>query len=103
MGKKIAILGPNGIGKSTFLSVLNSTLEPQKVKMWKKGKVQGELYRHHNLKIGYFAQHHIDALNNVLTPLQHLQKLNPLGKEQEFRSLLGSFGITGPLAIQVSV
>lgn len=35
MGKKIAILGPNGIGKSTFLSVLNSTLEPQKVRMWK--------------------------------------------------------------------
>lgn len=59
------------------------------------------MFRHHNLKIGYFAQHHIDALNNVLSPLQHLQKLHPLAKEQELRSLLGSFGITGPLAIQV--
>ena len=31
LGKKVAILGPNGIGKSTFLNVLNSTLEPQAV------------------------------------------------------------------------
>ena len=64
MGDKIAILGPNGIGKSTFLSVLNSTLEPQ----------AGEIFRHHNLRIGYFAQHHIDALENALTPVQHMQK-----------------------------
>lgn len=90
MGSRIALLGPNGIGKSTFLSVLNSTLEPQ----------AGEIYRHHNLKIGYFAQHHVDALENVLTPLQHMQKLAPLAKEQELRALLGSFGITGALAVQ---
>ena len=31
MGDRIALLGPNGIGKSTFLSVLNNTLEPQAV------------------------------------------------------------------------
>ena len=31
MGDRIALLGPNGIGKSTFLSVLNNTLEPQVV------------------------------------------------------------------------
>ena len=90
MGSRIALLGPNGIGKSTFLSVLNSTLEPQ----------AGEIYRYHNLKIGYFAQHHVDALESVLTPLQHMQKLAPLAKEQELRALLGSFGITGALAVQ---
>ena len=33
MGDRIALLGPNGIGKSTFLSVLNSSLEPQKVRL----------------------------------------------------------------------
>ena len=65
MGDKIALLGPNGIGKSTFLSVLNSTLEPQ----------TGEIFRHHNLRIGYFAQHHIDALENNLTAVQHMQKV----------------------------
>ena len=43
----------------------------------------------------------MDTLNHVLSPIQHLQKLHPLAKEQELRSLLGSFGITGPLAIQV--
>ena len=87
MGSRIALLGPNGIGKSTFLSVLNSTLEPQ----------AGEIYRHHNLKIGYFAQHHVDALENVLT-----QRSSPssrsawillkslLGPKNEKRADLGS-------------
>ena len=51
--------------------------------------------------IGYFAQHHIDALESALSPLQHMMKIAPQSSEQELRGLLGSFGITGPLAIQV--
>ena len=72
MGDKIALLGPNGIGKSTFLSVLNSTLEPQ----------AGEIFRHHNLRIGYFAQHHIDALENGLTAIQLMQKVGVRGARE---------------------
>ena len=101
MGDRIALLGPNGIGKSTFLNILNSSLEPQKVGLKGCNEKQGEIYRHHNLKIGYFVQHHIDSLENGLTPLQHMMKIAPRATEQELRGLLGSFGISGPLAIQV--
>lgn len=103
MGDRIALLGPNGIGKSTFLSVLNNTLEPQAVGAGRGGDCQGEIYRHHNLVIGYFAQHHIDALESTLSPLQHMMKIAPQSSEQELRGLLGSFGITGQLAIQVGL
>ena len=103
MGDRIALLGPNGIGKSTFLSVLNNTLEPQVVGAGRGGDCQGEIYRHHNLVIGYFAQHHIDALESTLSPLQHMMKIAPQSSEQELRGLLGSFGITGQLAIQVGL
>ena len=52
--------------------MLNSTLEPQ----------AGEIFRHHNLRIGYFAQHHIDALENGLTAIQHMQKVGVRGARE---------------------
>ena len=86
MGDRIALLGPNGIGKSTFLSVLNNTLEPQVVGAGRGGDCQGEIYRHHNLVIGYFAQHHIDALESTLSPLQHMMKIAPQSSERMMTS-----------------
>lgn len=47
-------------GKTTLLKVLLGELDP----------VKGIRHAHRNLKIGYFAQHHIDALTMNCSPLE---------------------------------
>src|SRR5690242_15247666 len=44
---------------------------------------------------GYFAQHHLDTLNVNMNPVQFLASRFPGRTEQEYRSHLGNFQITG--------
>lgn len=87
---RFAIVGSNGIGKSTLLNLIAGTLEPSK----------GYIQRNPKAKFAIFSQHHVDGLDLALSPLQYLVKEYPDIKEQELRSHLGSFGISGPLALQ---
>jgi len=87
---RIVILGPNGIGKSSLLQIINGNLNPMK----------GEVYRYRNLQIGYFAQHFVEQLDLSLTPLQHLLKLFPDQREDKLRGHLSSYGLSGKLAVQ---
>jgi len=87
---RIAIVGRNGSGKSTLLGLIVGQLTPTK----------GEMYRYHNLRIGYFSQHHVDQLNLALSPLEHFMAKFKGIKEQEARAHLGSFGVQGNLALQ---
>ena len=88
---RIGLLGFNGSGKSTFLKVLAGELE----------KIQGELIKAKKLRIGYYAQHQVDALDIHLTPMQILFKACD-GKgdrtpvtDQEIRNFLGGFDFHG--------
>ena len=88
---RIGLLGFNGSGKSTFLKVLAGELE----------KIQGELIKAKKLRIGYYAQHQVDALDIHLTPMQILFKAYE-GKsdrtpatDQEIRNFLGGFDFHG--------
>lgn len=47
MSSRVAIVGPNGVGKSTFLKLLTGDLEPQ----------QGEVKKNHRLVSLYYCQH----------------------------------------------
>jgi ATP-binding cassette subfamily F protein 3 len=47
-----------------------------------------------------FSQHHVDGLDLAATPLGYLMKQYPGVPDQRLRAHLGSFGITGPLALQ---
>lgn len=47
------------------------------------------------LSRGYFAQHHVDTLNPAMTPVQFLASKFPGRTEQEYRSHLGNFQISG--------
>ncbi len=69
---RIAILGRNGSGKSTLLSLLVGNLQATK----------GEIYRYHNLRIGYFTQHHVEQLNLNVSPLEHMMSTFKNAKEQ---------------------
>lgn len=82
MDDRIALLGANGNGKSTFAKLLASKLTPMTGKM-SKSRVLG---------IGYFAQHQLDELIPTETPLFHLSRLMPDAIESKVRARLGSFG-----------
>ncbi|XP_052789762.1 ATP-binding cassette sub-family F member 1-like [Mya arenaria] len=84
MSSRVAIVGPNGVGKSTFLKLLVGDLEPQ----------QGELQKNHRLRIGKYDQHSADQLNPDETPIEHLQR-NFNMEYQLSRKTLGSFGLPG--------
>ncbi|OIR58626.1 MAG: ATP-binding cassette protein [Amphiamblys sp. WSBS2006] len=87
---RAAIVGPNGVGKTTFLNIMLEKLSPS----------SGEIQRNRNMKIGFFAQHHIDLLDPGMSSLQIAMRETKNMSEQECRAVLGSFGITGQLATQ---
>ncbi|PVU92684.1 hypothetical protein BB561_003668 [Smittium simulii] len=87
---RVAVVGPNGAGKTTMLKLLIGSLEPSK----------GLVHRHGRLKIAYFSQHHVDQLDLKLTAVGHMTKMYPGKSEEEYRRHLGSFGISGMVALQ---
>ncbi len=89
-GSRMAIVGPNGAGKTTLLKLLSGALEPS----------SGKLYRHGRLRISLFTQHHVDQLDLSLNSIEMLKVRFPGKTEEEYRHSLGSFGLSGPLALQ---
>ena len=80
---RIGILGKNGEGKSTFAKAVMGELLPQ----------EGFIKRHKKLRIGYFAQHQIDALNPLASAYDHVVELMPDATEAQRRSRLAQFGL----------
>ncbi|MEI4197762.1 ABC-F family ATP-binding cassette domain-containing protein [Roseovarius sp. E0-M6] len=81
---RIALLGRNGEGKSTFAKLLAEKLP----------LCAGAVTRAAKLRVGYFAQHQIDELDPDATPLQHLTKARPDATKAWARSRLAGFGLT---------
>lgn len=77
-------------GKSTLLKLLTGENEP----------TMGKVNRNGRLRIGYFAQHHLDQLDLDLSPVAFLAQKFPGRSEQEYRQHLGGFGITGMTGLQ---
>jgi ABC-type Mn2+/Zn2+ transport system ATPase subunit len=82
-GDVIGILGPNGAGKSTLMKLIMQELKP----------VEGVVVHNKAMRIGYFAQHHMDTLELDKTPAAYLQKLFPRATNQEIYAKLGQFGL----------
>ncbi|MFT5720235.1 MAG: ATP-binding cassette subfamily F protein 3 [Motiliproteus sp.] len=82
---RIGLLGANGAGKSTLIKTLMADIE----------LLAGERRPGENLRIGYFAQHQLEALDLEASPLLHLQRLAPQTSEQRIRDYLGGFGFRG--------
>ncbi|MBT4385133.1 ABC-F family ATP-binding cassette domain-containing protein [Candidatus Peregrinibacteria bacterium] len=81
---RIAIIGPNGKGKTTLLKLLVRDLEIQ----------TGKLKTHENIRLGYFGPSQIADLNPQNSILTELIAL-PNTKEQLVRSVCGSLLFTG--------
>ena len=80
VGEKVAILGTNGIGKTTLLKTLMGELTPE----------QGDIKWSENANIGYYAQDHEYEFEQDLTVFDWMsQWKQPTDDEQAVRSILG--------------
>ena len=82
-GQKIAILGANGLGKTTLLTTLLGT----------KKALGGHVTLGHNAIVGYFAQEHLDGLQENLTIIENVKEAASTMSEAQVRALLGSLGL----------
>lgn len=80
---RIALLGANGNGKSTFAKLVSGRLSP----------ISGNLIKSKKLEVGYFAQHQSEELPLDLTACQYLQQLKPEWTETRARAHLAQFGL----------
>lgn len=81
---RIALIGVNGNGKSTFAKLLAGDIEAQ----------DGILRKGKKLEIAHFAQHQMDKLKAEWTPLEHMVDLMPTDNEARRRSRLAQMGLT---------
>jgi len=88
-GDRIGLLGPNGAGKSTLIKVLANQLKIQ----------SGEYRLAKETKIGYFAQHQLEQLQDEHTPIEHLQQIDKQSREADLRNYLGRFGFSNDMAL----
>ena len=84
-GEKIALVGINGAGKTTLTRLINHQLRPQK----------GNLALGERTKIGYYAQHQIDALNLSRNVLEEVAETAAESHRLALRDTLGIFQFSG--------
>ncbi|KAA6410911.1 MAG: ATP-binding subfamily member 3 [Lasallia pustulata] len=90
LDSRIGIVGPNGAGKTTVLKLLIGQLQP----------TSGLISQNPRLRIGFFAQHHVDALDMNASAVGFMAKNYPGKVDEEYRRHLGAFGITGMTGLQ---
>jgi ATP-binding cassette subfamily F protein 3 len=83
--EKIAVVGVNGAGKSTFLKVLAGQADP----------TGGTVSLGANVEPGYFSQHAMELLDPKKTVFETLQDAMPLATIGVIRNLLGAFLFSG--------
>lgn len=80
LDSRIGIVGPNGAGKTTVLKLLTNQLQP----------TSGLISTHARLRIGYFAQHHVDALDLTTSAVSFMAKTYRGKTDEEYRRHLGA-------------
>lgn len=83
-GERIAIIGPNGVGKSTLLKTI----------VRKQQALSGEIHYGTNVQFGYYDQEQASLLGNS-TLLEELWSEWPMMNEKDIRGILGRFLFSG--------
>ncbi len=81
---RIGLLGINGAGKSTFAKLVAGALTPE----------AGRLHRSQRLRVGWFHQHQIEAMDPEDTPLSIIRRRLPEDTEARRRSRIAQFGFS---------
>lgn len=84
-GSRVAIVGVNGAGKTSFLRLLSQELMP----------TQGEVKFGHAVEVGYYAQIQAESLNMNQTILQELEAVAPDLPVSRVRGIAGAFLFSG--------
>lgn len=93
---RIGLVGPNGTGKSTILKLFNGELR----------ELRGEVERNKFLRIATYSQHtqeelnkiHVSAIRYMMDEFPKRERVKNKTPEEEVRSHLGRFGLSGLLA-----
>jgi ATP-binding cassette subfamily F protein 3 len=80
---RIGLLGVNGAGKSTFAKLVAGALDLEAGKMHRSGK----------MRVGWFHQHQIEAMDPTDTPMEIIRRALPEATEAQRRSKLAQFGL----------
>jgi ATP-binding cassette, subfamily F, member 3 len=81
---RIGLLGVNGAGKSTFAKMVAGALALQ----------SGQMKRDNRIRVGWFHQHQIEALDPADSPLDIIRRARPDDSESSRRSRLAQFGLS---------
>jgi ATP-binding cassette, subfamily F, member 3 len=81
---RIGLLGVNGAGKSTFAKMVAGALALQ----------AGQIKRDNRMRVGWFHQHQIEALDPADSPLEIIRRERPDDSESSRRSRLAQFGLS---------
>ncbi len=84
-GQKIALVGYNGMGKTTLLRLLAGVLTPQ----------TGKRQEGHKVVLGYQSQDFAETMPPDQSLLTIIRNVNSSVPERDVRGLLGSFGFSG--------
>ena len=87
MDSRTALVGPNGVGKSTLLRIFTNKLSP----------TSGQVSRHSHLKLGMYSQHSAEQLDLTKSALDFVRdKHSAISQDlQYWRQQLGKYGLTG--------
>lgn len=89
-GDSIALVGPNGVGKSTLLKTIIGQLE----------KLSGDIHFGSNVTIGYYDQEQAILTSNKRV-LNELWDDYPLMNEKDIRTILGNFLFSGEDVLKI--
>ncbi|KQP54307.1 glycosyl transferase family 1 [Methylobacterium sp. Leaf111] len=82
---RVALLGANGNGKSTFCKLIGGRLSP----------LSGDLRRSSKMEVAYFAQHQLDELRPAESAYAHVRDLMPDVPESKARAAAARLGFSG--------
>ncbi|KAK2734452.1 ABC transporter ATP-binding protein arb1 [Myotisia sp. PD_48] len=87
MDSRTALVGPNGVGKSTLLRIMTGKLSP----------TSGTVTRHTHLKLGMYSQHSAEQLDLTKSALDFVRdKYSSQSQDYQYwRQQLGRYGLTG--------
>lgn len=87
---RIAVIGKNGKGKTTFLKLISGNLNP----------IEGSIQINPGVELGYFEQTNVQSLNDEFTVEDELIKSSPDSDRQTARNICGTMMFEKDLALK---